>query len=316
MQIKKYRLVTRSNLDGIISAVLLKKLDLIDDILFVHPKDVQDGKIQIDSNDIVTNLPYVDSAYMAFDYKYEHNIKLNSHHALFTDANSASEIIYEYYNCSENFSKDIYNLVEVANRSNLANYTKEEILNPKGWDLLTFITDPRTGLGRFKDFKISNYALMKKLVDLILDYEVDEILTSEDVKERVDLYNKYQVKFIEQLKKSITIENNIGVIDLRDEKVIYPGNRFIVYALFPDINISMHIIRGKNDQNVVFALGKSIINKTDQINIYKIVSKYGGGGHENAGTIQVSHNKVQIIKSELIDLLKSSNQVVSKGVIA
>ncbi len=311
MQEKKYRLITRSNLDGIISAVLLKKLNLIDESLFVHPKDVQDGKIKIDSNDIVTNLPYVNSAHMAFDYKidiHDKDIKLNPHHALFTDAHSASQIIYEYYDCDESFGSNLYFLVDIANRANRADYTKDEILSPKGWDLLTFLTDPRTGLGRFKNFSISNYALMSKLIDLILNYDIDEILAIDDIKERIELYNKYQEDSINQLKRCITIENNIGVIDFRDEEVIYPTNRFMVYALFPQIDSSIHILNGVNNQNIVFALGKSIFNKNNKNSICEIVSKYGGGGHSSAGTAQVSHEDALRVKFELIDLLKQEQK--------
>ena len=59
---QKYRLVTRSDFDGLVCAVLLSELELIDDILFVHPKDMQDGKIEITERDITTNLPYVPGA--------------------------------------------------------------------------------------------------------------------------------------------------------------------------------------------------------------------------------------------------------------
>jgi len=304
---KKHRLVTRSNLDGIISAALLKEIDKIDEILFAHPKDVQDGKVTIDSNDIVTNLPYVNSANIAFDHKLEHdkNTKLNPNHVIYTDAKSVSEIIYEYYGAKESFDESVLPLIEAANKAKSASYTKDEILSPKGWNFLSFITDPRTGLGRFRKFRISNYALMEKLTDLCTTHTIKEILDSQDVKDRVELYNKHQQEFIDQIKRCTKVDGDVAVIDLRDEAVIYPGNRFMIYALYPEVTSSIHIINGINKENIVFALGKSIINKNSDKNINSIVTKYNGGGHSDAGTCQVSHEEAEKVKLELVNHLKT-----------
>ncbi len=305
--VKKYRLVTRSNLDGLISGVLLKKLDMLDDILFVHPKEVQDGNVEIGENDIVTNLPYVDSAHMAFDHRFDREdaIKLNPNHILFTDLDSVSEIIYEYYGGEEVFSDDVLPLIEAANKSKNANYTKEEILSPKGWELLSFLTDPRTGLGRFRDFKISNYALMKKLVYQCAESDIDEVLSSEDVKERIELYKEHEENFVAQLKRCVRVENDVAIVDLRQEEVIYPGNRFVVYALFPEVFASIHIFSGFENRNTVLAIGKSIFNTENKNDIYEIVRKYNGGGHKDAGTCQVEHSEVDRVCSELVKSLKT-----------
>ncbi len=303
---KKYRLVTRSNLDGIISAALLKKIDKIDKINLVHPKDVQDGKVEINEGDIIANLPYVNNAHMAFDYNLdtkENGFKLNPHHALFTDAHSVSQIIYEYYGGKEVFDKHSLELVEAANRSKKADYSKDEILNPKGWTLLNFLTDPRTGLGRFNQFSISNYELMIKLTDLCQTKFIDEILASDDVKERIDFYKDSEQNFIKQLNRSVDIEGNVAILDLRDVKVIYPGNRFMIYALYPEVTASIHILNGLNGQNTVFALGKSIINKSNSKNLFKIVKEYSGGGHKDAATCQVSLTKTDSVKNQIIESL-------------
>ncbi len=300
---QKYRLVTRSNLDGIVSAVLLKKLDIIDEILFVHPKDVQDGKVVITMNDIVTNLPYVKSAYMAFDHKldaHDKNVTLNANHALYTDAGSVSEIIYEYYGGKEVFSDDLLVMIEAANRSKVAKYLEEEICSPQGWTLLDFLTDSRTGLGRFRDFRISNYALMRKLIDLCSEKSIDEVLQSEDIKARVELYHQHEDNFTDQLKRCVRVIGDVGVIDLSEEEIIYPGNRFMIYVLFPEISTSIHILQGVENKNTVFALGKSIFNQSNKKDIYEIVSKHGGGGHVDAGTCQVPHEDKENV---LIDLL-------------
>ncbi len=301
---QKYRLVTRSNFDGIISATLLLKLDLVDEMLFVHPKEVQDGNVKIDEHDIVTNLPYVKDAYMAFDHKFDSHdkIQINTNHTIFTDAKSVSEIIYEYNGGDEVFGEKFALMVEAANKSKSANFSKEEVLSPSGWDLLIFLTDPRTGLGRFQDFKISNYALMQKLPTLCLEKDIEGILADEDVKERVDIYTQYHQNFIDQLKRCTTVDGDIAVINFSEEDVIYPGNRFMVYALFPEVSGSIHVFQGVSNQNIVLALGKSIFNTSNKHNIYEIVKKYDGGGHEDAGTCQVSHKRVDTVLKDLVNL--------------
>ncbi len=304
---KKYRLVTRSNFDGIINATLLLKLDLVDEMLFVHPKEVQDGNVKIDGNDIVTNLPYVKDAYMAFDHKLDmqDKITINANHAIFTDAKSVSEIIYEYNGGEETFGKEFLPMIEAANKSKSADFTKEEILSPKGWDFLIFLTDPRTGLGRFRDFRISNYALMQKLPELCLQNDIDLILDDADVKERIDVYHEYHQKFVDQLKRSTTINGDIAIVDLRNEDTIYPGNRFVIYALFPEVSGTIYIFPGKDDKNTVFALGKSIFNKTNMNDIHEIVNRYQGGGHVDAGTCQVEHERVDDVLDDLVNHFKT-----------
>ncbi|OQX74569.1 MAG: exopolyphosphatase [Campylobacteraceae bacterium 4484_4] len=306
---EKYRLVTRSNFDGIISAALLKKLDMVEEILYVHPQDVQDGIVKVDEHDIVTNLPYVEGVHMAFDHMldiHDKQIKLNAYHALFTDAGSVSEVIYEYYGGAEAFPDEVLPMIAAANRSKSARYTKEDILSPGGWDLLAFLTDPRTGLGRYKEYRISNYALMQELPDLCLQYDIDGILESPDVKERVERYDASREQFVTQLQRCVEIEGDVAVIDLRNEETIYPGNRFMIYALYPDVSASVHIFRGRDDRNTVFALGKSILNRSNEKDIYEIVSRYGGGGHKDVGTCQVDHKDAERVREEIIALLAAA----------
>ena len=308
-QQQQHRLITRSNFDGIISTALLMKLGMVDEVLYVHPKEVQDGNVVVDENDIVTNLPYVESAFMAFDHKLEtpEKMKLNKNHALFTDAGSVSEVVFEYYGGEEVFGKEVRPLVEAANRSKSASFTKEEVLHPEGWDRLIFMTDPRTGLGRFKHFRISNYALMQVLPELCLIKSIDEILANGDVSERMAICDEHHAAFQEQLKRCTRVEGDVAVIDLREEEVIHPGNRYMVYALFPEVSASIHILKGVENKNTVFALGKSIFNKSNESNIHEIVKQYHGGGHADAGTCQVSHEK----SGEVLERLLSDLQVHS-----
>lgn len=298
----KKRLLTRSDFDGLVCAALLKELDIIDEIRFVHPKDMQDGRISITDSDITTNLPYVDGVFIAFDHHISELSRVISppNHIVYPNAPSAARVVYEYYGAEERFSKIPASLMQAVDIADSAKYTLEQIKNPTGWILLAFIMDARTGLGRFKNFRINNYELMMKLVDLCRTQEVEEILQDPDVRERVDLYFEHQGKFIEQLKKCTTIHKTVAHINLRNEEIIYAGNRFMVYALFPQVNISFHEIWGKNKRNVVFAAGKSIFNRTSKMNIGEFMLRYGGGGHIGAGTCQVPIANSDKVRDEII----------------
>jgi nanoRNase/pAp phosphatase (c-di-AMP/oligoRNAs hydrolase) len=309
---KKYRLVTRSDMDGLVCGVLLKALGLIEEITFAHPKDMQDGIIDIGSDDITTNLPYVEGVGMCFDHHASETVRLKDqalpeNYIINPDAPSAARVVYEHFGGAEKFTEISLDMMSAVDKADAAQFSKDEILDPQGWELLSFIMDARTGLGRFREFNISNYQLMMQLIDYCLEtHSIDALLELPDVKERVDLYKEHQDKFKEQLERCTTLHKesrNLAVIDLRQEDTIWAGNRFVVYALFPTSNISMHIIWGKDKQNTVFAVGKSILNRTHQGNVGEIMLEYGGGGHHAAGTCQVENLKAEEVKNELIDRL-------------
>lgn len=299
---EKYRLVTRSDFDGLVCAVLLKELDLVDDIKFVHPKDMQDGIVEITGRDITTNLPYCKDAYLAFDHHLSETLRNEkaTNHIIDPEAPSAARVVYDYYGGRERFPKVSDDIMEAVDKGDSADFTEDEVLNPTGWPLLNFLMDARTGLGRFREFRISNYALMMDLIDYCRDHTIEEILALPDVKERVDLYFKYEEDFKDQLKRCSKVYDNLVVLDLRDEETIYPGNRFMIYALYPQCNISIHELWGFKKQNTVFAVGHSIINRTSNTNVGELMLKYGGGGHEKAGTCQVPNEKADEVLEELI----------------
>jgi len=306
-QKKKYRLVTRSDMDGLVCAVLLKHLDLIDHIKFVHPKDMQDGKIEITSRDITTNLPFVEGVGLAFDHHSSETIRnkeVKDNHIIVADAPSAAEVVYQYYGGDDSFPEKFRPMMDAANKADAAMFSADDILNPKGWDLLSFLMDARTGLGRFHHFRISNYNLMMDLIDYCKDHDIEDILKLPDVVERVELYNKYSKEFIHQIKRCTTIHDNVALLDLTNEETIYPGNRFMIYALYPLCNVSIHRIWGFKKQNTVFAVGKSIINRSSKANIGDLMLKYGGGGHLAAGTCQIEHDKADQVLEEIIEALK------------
>ncbi|MGJ3259325.1 MAG: exopolyphosphatase [Rhodospirillales bacterium] len=304
MSDKKYRLVTRSDFDGLVCAVLLKEMDLIDDIKFVHPKDMQDGTILISDGDITTNLPYVEGVHLAFDHHLSETIRVDEkpdNHIIDPHAPSAARVVYDYYGGKEKFPNISDDMMVAVDKGDAAQFSEQEILKPEGWDLLNMLMDSRTGLGRFREFRISNYQLMMQLIDYCRDHSVDEIIALPDVKERVDLYFDHEEKFKDQIKRCSTVHDNLVVLDLREEETIFAGNRFMIYALFPECNISIHVLWGLNKLNTVLATGKSITNRTSKTNVGELMLKYDGGGHENAGTCQVENDDAERVLGELIE---------------
>ncbi|MFP4097770.1 MAG: exopolyphosphatase [Alphaproteobacteria bacterium] len=302
---KKYRLITRSDMDGLVCGVLLKEMDLIDDILFAHPKDMQDGLIEVTEDDITTNLPYSPGAFLAFDHHASEITRLSGkpdNHIIDVNAPSAARVVYDYFGGKEKFSNVRDEMMDAVDKADSAQFTKEEILSPEGWVLLSFIMDARTGLGRFRDFNISNYQLMMKLIDFCRDCnDIKEILELPDVKERVDLYYDHQIKSREQIERCATVYKNLVVLDLRKEETIWSSNRFMIYALFPQCNISIHVMWGKNKQNTVFATGKSILDRSSKTDIGSLMLQYGGGGHQAAGTCQIANLEAEDVLHEIIE---------------
>jgi nanoRNase/pAp phosphatase (c-di-AMP/oligoRNAs hydrolase) len=298
----KFRLITRSDFDGLVCAVLFKEMDMIDEIKFVHPKDMQDGTILVSENDITTNLPYVKGVHLSFDHHHSETVRMDGqadNHIIDPDAPSAARVVYEYYG-KDKLPNVTDEMMDAVDKSDSAQFSTDEILNPKGWVLLNYIMDARTGLGRYRDFTVSNYQLMMQLIDFCRDHTVDDILALPNVMERVDMYMEHLDPAKEQIKRCTTVNGNLAVLDLRHEDVIYATNRFMLYALFPEINISIHAIWGLNRLNTVYAVGKSIVNRSSNTNIGELMLGYGGGGHENAGTCQVDNDDADRVLEELI----------------
>lgn len=302
------RLVTRSDFDGLVCAMLLKEIGIIDEIKFVHPKDVQDGKIELNENDITTNLPFDKRVGLAFDH-HESELRRNKledylgKYIIDGNAKSAARVVYDYYGGELVFHGVSEEIMDAVDKGDSADFTEEEILNPTGWVLMNFLMDARTGLGRFHNFRISNYELMMKLIDFCVDHSIEDVLKLPDVKERVDLYFEQQDKFKEQLKEITQIHDKVAVIDLRKEDVIYAGNRFMVYAMWPEIELSVHVAWGFKKQNTAVMIGKSIINRSSQFDIGQLCLSYGGGGHANAGTCQLDNDKIDAELPTIIDKL-------------
>ena len=308
MSPSKFRLVTRSDFDGLVCAVLLNELELIDDIKFVHPKDMQDGKIDITSRDITTNLPYVAAAHLAFDHHESETIRNTgerSNHIISAHAPSAARVVYDYYGGAKAFPSISVEMMVAVDKADSAQFSHDEILNPTDWVLLNYLMDSRTGLGRFREFRVSNYQLMMDLIKYCRNHGIDDILKLPDVVERIDLYFDHAVKAREQMERCAKVYKNLVVLDLRNEETIFAANRFMIYALYPQCNISIHALWGVQKQNTVFATGKSILDRSSKTNVGELMLEYGGGGHNAAGTCQVENDQADAVLGALINQINS-----------
>jgi nanoRNase/pAp phosphatase (c-di-AMP/oligoRNAs hydrolase) len=296
------RLLTRSDFDGLACAALLKNLKVIDRWKFVHPKDLQDGIVEVTEEDVLANVPYVKGAKLWFDHHSSESERLGSDivfEGASRMADSAAHVIFDYYD-GDTKLKHFSAMVAAVDKVDSAKLTKDEILNPTGWILLGFVMDPRTGLGRFRNFRISNYELMENLIDACASQNIEEILANPDVKERTDLYFEQDALFREMVEKHTVIRKNAIVTDLRNVDTIYTGNRFLIYSLYPEQNISLWIVDGRNKQNCPIAVGHSILNRSSRTDVGALMLKYGGGGHRQVGTCQVDYADADRVIEELV----------------
>lgn len=306
----KFRLVTRSDFDGLACGMLLREINMIDEIKFVHPKDMQDGIVPITSRDIITNLPYVAGCHLAFDHHASEVLRAGErsvdNHIIDASAPSAARVLFNHFGGVAAFPRVQPDLMAAVDQADSANFSHEDILNPQGWVLLNFLMDSRTGLGRFRQFRISNYELMMQLIEHCRDHTIEQVLALPDVHERVELFQAQRELFEAQLRRCTTVHDRLAMLDLRNEEIIHAGNRFMIYAMFPQTDISVHVLWGVRKENTVFAIGKSILDRGSPINVGEVCLSYGGGGHEAAGTCQIANGDAERVKQELIDTLSPS----------
>ncbi|MDR1668422.1 MAG: exopolyphosphatase [Oscillospiraceae bacterium] len=302
------RLLTRSDFDGLACGALLKELGIIDHWKFVHPKDIQDGLIEVSDQDVLANIPYVPGCGLWFDHHTSEHERMKTLGNIVFEGesrveDSAARVIYEYYGGKARLPH-MEEMVIAVDKVDAAKLQADEILNPSGWVLLGFLMDPRTGLGRFRQFRISNYELMEKLIDACRTQSIDEILADPDVAERIALYIEQNEKFREMVLAHTRTDGNAIISDLRGLETIYTGNRFIVYCLFPEQNISLWIVDGRAKLNVSIAVGHSVINRTSNTNVGSLLLEYSGGGHRQVGTCQVPYDTADRSIAELVERIK------------
>jgi nanoRNase/pAp phosphatase (c-di-AMP/oligoRNAs hydrolase) len=304
----KYRLVTRKDFDGLVCGVLLKERGLVGEVKFAHPKDMQDGKVPIRDSDIIANLPYVSGCHLAFDHHASEELRVDeryeANHIFDPVAPSAARVIYDHFGGQQAFRPAIADIVAAADRADSAQFTLEEVLDARGWTLLHFLLDPRTGLGRFHQFRVSDDELVTALTSFCRDHTIDEVLELTDVAERAALYREHQPLAVEQIRRCAHAEDSVVVLDLRAEETIFVANRFLVYALFPQGKVAIHVLWGKDKRNTVVAAGKSILDRSATCHLGNLLLQYGGGGHAAAATCQVENADADRILREIVEAIK------------
>ena len=307
LEAKTYRLLTRSDMDGLVCAVLLKELGMLGDIVFHHPKDVQDGKVAVGPRDILTNLPYVAGCALCFDHHASEALRNSGKptpgYILQPEAKSAARVVYDHYGGRARFANISDAMMDAVDKADSAGFSRDDVLAPQGWELLSFLMDARTGLGRFREFRVSNYQLMMTLIDCCRDMPIADILALPDVKERVDLFFAQHALFRAQIARVASVHDKLVVLDLRNEDTIYAGNRFVVYAMFPQCDISMHVMWGREKSNTVYTVGKSIFDRGNPVEVGDLMLSHGGGGHAAAGTCQGANETAEALKQSLIEQL-------------
>jgi len=303
MSTPKYRLVTRADFDGVVSGTLLLELDMVDEIVFAEPKEIQDGVFQVSENDILTNLPYVEKAHLCIDHHLSEVERVGARDNLIIDANapSAARVVYDHFGGLEAFPQISLEMLAAVDQADSAQYNEEEILAPEPWGVLNFILDPRTGLGRYGHFEVSHEQFMKDMMIYCRHHPVDEILKIPDVEERLHLYTLHEEKFEMQLRKCTLIHDKLVVFDLRGEEEMFAGNRFMIYAIFPECNISIQVLPGIEPNKTLLAVGKSLLDRSSTTNVGHLMLEYGGGGHKQVGTCRIDDDKVDQVLSELIE---------------
>lgn len=308
--ITKYRLLTRSDLDGLICAVLLKHLNMVDEIKLIdHPGFMQEGDIAVNDHDIITNLPFVRGVHLAIDHHVSESLRnqKDPRHIIKPDAPSAARVVYEYFGGKSRFPASFDDMMDAVDKADSGRFSQPDILYPKQWVLLNFLVDQRTGIEQWGNFQISEERFKLDVIEYCGRMPIDNILSLQNVKERADVYFNYENQYKNLLRTSAAVHRNIVALDFRHLEKIYPGNRFIIYALFPQCNISILIRSDAKNDKTIFSIGKSILNLTSTVNIGELMLSYGGGGHRAAGACHVDNDKADYVFEQLLRSLTDTN---------
>lgn len=301
------RLITRSDFDGLACGALLVYKGVVNEWKFVHPKDIQDGLVEATDMDILANIPYIKGCKLWFDHHSSEGERLGEKtffEGVSRKAPSCARVVYDYYGGDAVLGR-FAEMIRYVDKVDSGNLSADEILNPRGWVLLGFVMDPRTGLGRFRNFTISNYDLMKELASACATKTIDEILAMPDVKERLTVYYEQNKLFREMIQKHAKVDGNVVSLDLRGIDPIYAGNRFLIYTMYPEQNVSVWTVDGKNKANCAITVGYSIINRSATVDVGSLLLKYGGGGHRQVGTCQVAYDDADKVIREITEKCKT-----------
>lgn len=302
------RLLTRADFDGLACSALLAEKGVVDEYFFVHPREIQAGKIAVSENDVLANVPFAAGCGLWFDHHSSEEERLEFQKMNFKGdtrrAPSTAQVIWDYYGGVKTFGEHFLPLIEAANKIDSADLTLDEILLAEDWILLAFVVDPRTGLAQMNDYGISNDQFFLDMIDYCRTKKIDEIMQIPDVRERSDRYNEQQILFKDMLRRCCRNERNVVVTDLLSEEIVYCGNRFIVFASHPDQNIEIRLEWDKDRENVLISCGHSILNRTSRTNVGKLMFEFEGGGHEKVGSCRVPKDQWQKAFDRILEKMK------------
>jgi len=289
------RLITRADFDGIVCGVLLTTKEKIDRFLFVEPKAIQDDEIKVSSDDIIANLPYHPQAHLWFDHHITNQIPF-PFRGNFRLAPSAARVVYEYY--PPGSFTQYQEMVKEADRIDSGELSINEVLHPEGYVLLAFTLDPHTQ---------DDEAYWIRLISLLREKPFSVVMDDSEIRYRCrQVLEDFKVYYRLILNHTRQV-GNVTITDFR--KVDFRGkeNRFLVYSLFPEANVSVRIFPDYHQRGRVgISVGKNIFNKTSRVNVGELLSHYGGGGHPGAGSCRVPAENAEEVLQQIIQALKEN----------
>ncbi|CAH2029850.1 hypothetical protein [Trichlorobacter ammonificans] len=295
------RLLTKCDIDGMACGILLKERGLVEEVRFCQAWEIDNGSMAIGDSDITAGLPCRPQAWLAFDH-YQDAASVRTERIIVdTTRRSTARVIHDYFGASA-FGAVPGELLRAVDRVVSAEVTLDDILYPSGWVLLSHLIDHRTGLERYRRFGMDTAALIGLLTDWCRQYTIWEVLSLPALEERNACYFACAEAYKAQILRCASVHRNLVVVDLRDEETIYPGNRFMIYALFPECNVSLQITR--TTAGVAFQAGKSFLDRSFAEDIGRLMRRYGGGGHANAGRCDMPEERADEVARGLTGALR------------
>jgi len=309
------RLVTRADFDGLVCGALITKFEPIEDYLYVEPKFMQDGLVEIRNGDIITNLPYHPNCTLWFDHHVTNTtpdfpkpIVLGQ--GGFRLAPSAARVVLEYYtelgnrrqttgnsNSPEEIAEFLgtarmQHLMHEADRIDAGKLEQEDVLNPQGYVLISMTTDGRNA---------GDEPYWLKVINLLRDATLEEMLSDPEIKRRCERIQNEQEKLRKLLLERTTYKGNVIYCDLRGVKEIPDGNRFLIFTLFPKGNIQVKVAHDSQRENTTaISVGYNIFNPTSNVNVGELLKNYGGGGHKVVGSSRVPNEQAEQAIKEIL----------------
>ena len=303
------RLVTRADFDGLVCGALITKFESIDSYLFVEPKFMQDGLVEIRRSDIIANLPYHPNCTLWFDHHITNTTPdfpkpIMPGKGGFRLAPSAARVVCEYYTETAQLaegaarlsflnSQRIVYLLQEADRIDAGKLTTEDVLNPQGYVLVSMTTDGK---------RAEDEPYWLRVIRLLRDATLEEVMKDAEVARRCQQVLDDQEKLRAILLERTTMKGNVIYCDLRGIKDIPDGNRFLIFTLFPQSNIQVKVEDDNQRENTTaISVGYNIFNPTSNVNVGELLKNYGGGGHKVVGSSRVPNDRAEQAIKEIVE---------------